>query len=392
MLLVGVAPRIVAPLLWLLYLSIAVAGQGFFAYQWDALLLETGFLAIFIAPAVRLDRLRDAIDPPRLGVWLFRWLLFRLILASGAVKLTSGDPTWSGLTALAFHYETQPLPTPLAWYAHHLPPWFHKASTAATLAIERVAPLLMLGPRGLRLVAAALVVGLQVLIALTGNYAFFGLLTASLCVFLLDDELLAHAPAATHAKTLRTLALAAVAIVTLPISAFTLTRAFGLDLPRPRMIDRTAQYTSRFRIVNGYGLFAVMTTDRPEIVIEASMDGRAWEPYEFKHKPGDVKRRPPWVAPHQPRLDWDMWFAALDSYEATPWAEGFLRRLLEGSPDVLALMGTPPLGGKPPQYVRALLYRYRFATRAERDATGVWWTRERIGAYSPVVAALNRVE
>ena len=403
LLLVGVAPLVVTPLLWLLYLSIAVVGQGFLAYQWDALLLEAGFLAIFIAPAVRFDRLHRAAEPNTIGVWLFKWLLARLMLASGAIKLTSGDPTWSSLTALAFHYETQPLPTPLAWYAHHLPLWFHKATTAATLAIELVAPLLMLGPRRLRLTAAALIVGLQVMIALTGNYAFFGLLTASLCVFLLDDDVLARAmrKAAPAAMRVRgqgdprtsisasarkaTPALVIVAIATLPISFFATSRALGLDLPRPRVVTAIAQYTAPFLIANSYGLFAVMTTSRPELVVEGSMDGKAWLPYEFKFKPGDPRRRPPWVAPHQPRLDWDLWFAALDSYEANPWVGRFLVRLLEGSPEVLDLVTSAPWGSTPPRYVRIVRYRYRFASRTDRATTGAWWTRELTDEYSPVL-------
>ena len=182
------------------------------------------------------------------------------------------------------------------------------------------------------------------------------------------------------------MALGIVALVTLPISVFVTSRALGLDLPRPRIVAMLRQHVAPFQIVNGYGLFAVMTTTRPELVVEGSMDGQAWQPYEFKFKPGDPLRRPPWVAPHQPRLDWDLWFAALESYEANPWVERFLRRLLEGSPDVLALVASAPFGDVPPRYVRAVRYRYRFSTLADRAATGAWWTRELIDAYSPVLA------
>jgi hypothetical protein len=140
------------------------------------------------------------------------------------------------------------------------------------------------------------------------------------------------------------------------------------------------------RIVNGYGLFAVMTTSRPEIIMEGSADGRSWVLYEFRYKPGDPGRRPPFVAPHQPRLDWQMWFAALGGYQRTPWVESFQARLLEGSPEVLGLLAENPFPGRPPRYVRATLWSYRFTSPEERRSSGEWWRREILGAYSPVVS------
>jgi hypothetical protein len=187
LLIAGILPAVMVPLLWVDYLSLTVVAREFFSYQWDALLLETGVLAIVVTPFVLRERLRSPIDPPRLGVWLMWWLVFRLMFGSGLVKLASGDLTWRNLTALAFHYETQPIPTPLAWYVHQLPMWFDRGSTAAVLAIELFAPFFIFGPRRLRHAMFGLFVGLQAVIALTGNYAFFNLLAASLCVFLLDD-------------------------------------------------------------------------------------------------------------------------------------------------------------------------------------------------------------
>jgi hypothetical protein len=365
LLLAGVLPLTITPLLWLLYLSITTVGRDFFAFQWDALLLEVGFLAIFIAPTVLMDRFSDAGAPPRIGVLLFYWLLFRLVFFSGLVKLTSGDPTWRDLTALAFHYETQPLPTPIAWYAYQLPLWVQRVSTAATLAIELVAPFSMLAPRRVRLSGAALMVALQLTIALTGNYAFFNLLTAALCLFLLDDG---ARKLFTRENWIRMLLLVGVAVVTVPAS-------LGFPGLMPRAVDS-------FRIVNRYGLFAVMTTARPEIIIEASVDGDTWEPYEFKYKPGDLRRAPGWVAPHQPRLDWQMWFAALGSPRDEPWFSAFLRRLLDRSPEVVALLRSVPLEGRPPRAVRAVLYQYHFADRTTRARDGVWWTRERLRIYA----------
>jgi hypothetical protein len=398
---VGVLPALVLPLLWLDYLSLSVVSREFLSYQWDALLLEAGFLAILIAPLVIRERSRAPIDPPRLGVWLMLWLTFRLMFGSGVVKLASGDPTWHSLTALSFHYETQPIPTPVAWYAHQLPAWVQMGSTAAVLAIELIVPFFILGPRRLRRTAFVALVGLQAVIALTGNYAFFNLLAAALCVWLLDDrsavwrlfqgrdrgepERLALHPSALMAR-LRHALLVVVAVVTVPVSAVAFAGRAGIALPVWPIVEPLADAIAPFRSVNTYGLFAVMTTERPEIIVEGSDDGITWRPYEFAYKAGDMYRRPPWAAPHQPRLDWQMWFAALGRYDDEIWLQRFCQRLLDGSPDVLRLLGYDPFAGRPPRYVRAVLYRYRFSDRVSHQMGRAWWTRERIGDYSPVLS------
>jgi hypothetical protein len=375
----GYAQRLILIVLFLLYLSLVVVGQDFLAFQWDALLLETGFLAIFL-------------DDSRLAIWLFRWLLFRLVFLSGAVKLLSGDPTWRSLTALNSHYETQPLPTPLAWYMHQLPAGFQKLSVAAVFCIELGAPLLILAPRRLRFLAAAAIVCLQTLIGLTGNYAFFNLLTVALCVFLLDDaalrrwfpDRLAQAlltrQANRKASPARRWIAAGVAVLIVLVGSFQIVRAFGGMVPRPVRV--VMNWVAPFQIVNPYGLFAVMTTSRPEIIIEGSNDGRAWLAYEFKYKPGDVRRPPSWVAPYQPRLDWQMWFAALGTCYDNPWFVNFTLRLRQGSPEVLALLGKNPFPDAPPLYIRALVYDYHFTDLATRRAEGTWWRREPMGAYA----------
>ena len=401
MLVAGVVPAVVLPLLWIDYLSLSVVGRDFLSYQWDALLLETGFLAIFIAPPTLRERVRQLADPPRLGVWLMLWLVFRLMAGSGLVKLASGDETWRSFTALTFHYETQPIPTPLAWYAHHFPVWFNKASTAATLAVELIAPFFMLGSRRLRQLAFGAFAGLQAMIALTGNYAFFNLLAVAPCVFLLDDATLrvrtrADAAASTriHPRwaAVSSAMLIAVAIVTVPVSALAFANGVGIDLPFSPLIAPVADFVAPLRSVNRYGLFAVMTVTRPEIVIEGSDDGVEWTAYEFKYKAGDLHRRPPWVAPHQPRLDWQMWFAALGRYDDETWFQEFCQRLLEGSPTVLALLERDPFHGRPPREIRCVLYRYRFSDAASRRAEGLWWTRERLGLYSPAQPIVIRSE
>jgi hypothetical protein len=321
------------------------------------------------------------------------------MIGSGAVKLASGDPAWRGLTALIVHYETQPIPTPLAWYAHQLPAWLQKLSTAGVFAIELGAPWLMLGPRRVRMLGAFLLVGLQTLIALTGNYAFFNLLSASLCVLLLDDATFGFgrrggAPRSDSLRGLRSLrgsrfrrALTiAFAVVTIPVSALMFTSSIGIALPGASLAVPLARMVAPLRSVNSYGLFAVMTTTRDEIVVEGSNDGREWRAYEFPYKPGDVIRRPAWAAPHQPRLDWQMWFAALAPFEDEGWFHHFCLRLLEGSPDVLGLIAHNPFPDRPPTYIRGVLYRYHFTDMKTGRQTGAWWTRERLGEYSSVVS------
>ena len=321
----------------MLYLSLFYAGQIFMGFQWDVLLLETGFLALLLSIATR----------P--GIWLLRWLLFRFMFLSGAVKLLSGDPTWHNLSALSYYFQTQPLPTPLAWYVHHLPQAVLTALTVATLVIELGLPFLIFCPRRLRFVAAFGIFVVAGLILLTGNYAFFNLLTMALCIVLFDDAALrkilprrltrfVHARPATLDREESLLSSSgAFAMLIVFVSLVQLHVVFGGQISAP-----AAWITSEISpllIVNTYGLFAVMTTTRPEIIIEGSDDGVNWREYAFKYKPGDVMRRPRWNLPHQPRLDWQMWFAALGSATDNPWISIFLQRLLEDSPEVIALLG-----------------------------------------------------
>ncbi len=395
LLIAGITPALVTPLLWIAYLSLSVVGQDFLGYQWDGLLLETGFLAIFLAPLRVRDRLSNAPDPHAIVRWLFWWLTFKLTVSSGVIKLASGDPTWRDLTAVAFHYETQPIPTPIAWYAHQLPLWFQQITTAMVIGLEIVAPFLIAFGRLGRVAAFTLLVALQGLIALTGNYAFFNLLTIALLVLVLDDRRLAWSKLGTPVpeRTPSPLPLAAaalVAIVTLPVSALQLSRSFGIDLGALPVVGETARFVGPFRSVNSYGLFAVMTTTRPEIIVEGSDDGTNWSAYEFRYKAGDLKRRPPWIAPFQPRLDWQMWFAALGSFNQDLWFQAFCARLLEGSPDVLALIERDPFSGKPPRYLRAQLRQYHFTDGATRRSSGAWWRSEALGEYSPVLSIESR--
>ena len=388
----GVLPVPALAGLWLLYLSLVSVGQDFLSFQWDTLLLEAGFLAIFFAPARVLPRFASETPPSRLALWLLRWLLFRLLFESGVVKLGSGDPTWHNLTAMSYHYETQPLPTPPAWFLHLLPLPLQKFSTLAVLVVELAAPFLIFGPRRWRLVGAGLLAALQALILLTGNFAFFNSLTIFLCVLLLDDAALRRLVPARLRRLLpqepetrpspsraRRWVLAPVAALVLSVSLGQLAGDFGLPSP----VQPLAAWQEPLHLVNPYGLFAVMTTSHPVIAVEGSGDGRAWLPYGFRYQPQDVDKAPRWVAPFQPRLDWQLWFAALGSADQAPWFRAFLVRLLQGSPDVLGLIETNPFPHAPPRFVRATLYDYRFTDARTRRATGAWWERRPLGPYFP---------
>jgi lipase maturation factor 1 len=437
LLIIGIAPAPCLFLLWLIYLSLATVCREFLGFQWDILLLETGFLAIFLAPLHLWPRRSRAGPPSRLVLWLLRWLLFKLMFQSGCVKLLSGDPAWRNLTALTFHYETQPLPTWIGWYAHQLPVWAQKGSTLAMFGIELVVPFLIFAPRRLRRFACLVLLFFQALIFLTGNYCFFNLLTVALCLLLLDDAALkgllpsrlrdslfpenavrtgaqwiASLPDAGGSSTisrgyespapLPSPQIAAAAAhkprhwplqITVPLTCIAIATSlmefsgmFRFPMPWPRPMLAVYAWLAPFRTFNSYGLFAVMTTSRLEIVIEGSKDGVAWLPYEFKYKPGDVKRRPMFVEPHQPRLDWQMWFAALGSYRENPWLVNFCLRLLEGSRPVLALLEDNPFPQGPPRYIRAVTYDYRFTDFATRRKTGAWWYRRPQGLYLPPLA------
>ena len=400
-----VAPAIVLAALFAFYLSLTIAGQTFLSFQWDVLLLETGFLGIFFAPLQWLPTRGLQVRISKIGLLLLKLLLFKLMLMSAVVKLTSGDNSWWDLTALNYHYETQPLPTALAWWAHHAPIWVKQASTLAMYFVELAVPLLIWGPRRVRLFAAALLFTLQTAIAASGNYGFFNLLTAAFCLLLIDDAVwpggrgaaepgrkrhqLHGSPESRPTVAFRWLAVV-ILIGTLPFNAALLVSAFKPEIEWPRPLSTAYAYIEPFRMVNGYGLFRVMTKTRPEIDVEGSADGVTWLPYEFKWKPGDVMKAPRWVAPHQPRLDWQMWFAALGTYSNNRWFVAFAECLLRNRPEVTSLLASNPFAAAPPRYIRAKVYDYRFTSKAEHAQTGAWWQRELRGEYLPAVSLHQR--
>lgn len=369
LLLLGRLERLMLILLFVLYLSITLAGQDFLGFQWDALLLEAGFLAIFLGRAPII-------------VWLFRFLVFRLNFMSGCVKLLSGDPTWHSLTALDYHYHTQPLPNVISWYADKLPRAFEHFSTGAVLGIEIAVPFLIFLPRRLRLTGAWTLIGLQVLILLTGNFAFFNWLSIALCILLFDDQALARfVPRRPALRPISKPLRVAVAVFAGFLFLLASTRILEMFGRAPEPLTAAVKIVSPFQIVNSYGLFAMMTTTRPEIIVEGSNDGDNWSAYEFRYKPGDLNRAPRWIAPFQPRLDWQMWFAALGNYRQNLWFVGFAAKLLENSPDVLALLDRNPFPNAPPKFIRAMVYEYTFTDRGQPG----WWTRKPLGTYLPAV-------
>jgi predicted DCC family thiol-disulfide oxidoreductase YuxK len=379
----NVLSRLSLVLLYVLYLSLLYAGQVFMTYQWDTFLLEGGFLALVLSWA-RMP-----------GIWLLRWLLFRFMFMSGVVKLLSGDPNWWNLSALSYHFATQPLPTPLAWYAAQLPPAALRLATAAVFFIELVLPFLIFTPRRLRFCAAFGILLLQVSILLTGNYNWFNLQTMWLCLLLFDDAALRRLlpprlirlprAAAEHDRLPRAAAFGVGVLTALLVCCSLVDMDLRFGGNPPAFAQEISRFTEPLHIVSSYGLFAIMTTRRDEILIEGSSDGIEWREYEFRYKPGDLFRAPPWNIPHQPRLDWQMWFAALDDPRRLPWFWRFLQRLLENEPSVTALLQKNPFPDKPPVFVRAQYYDYSFTDEAGK-ATGRWWERHVLGLYFPIVA------
>lgn len=411
-LILGFQARIFRFLLFALYLSLVVAGQDFMQFQWDYLLLEVGFIGIFLRGSHWM-------------VWLYRWLVFRLMFVSGAVKILSGDPNWRNLTALDYHFMTQPLPNVIGFFVYQLPSQVHQAMVAATFVIELAVPFLIFMPSRLRFLAAALITLLQVQIFLTGNYNFFNLLVIALCVLLLDDAAVRtilrrvkmprlNLRGFQNLEGLKTNSnldkwLAnGVAILFFILSGFQFLEIFGF--PVPDVVDAVGGLIAPLRIVNEYGPFAVMTTTRPEIIVEGSNDETTWLAYEFKWKPGDVRRAPPWIEPYQPRLDWQMWFAALGARTTDPnsllpslrsnsalafrmyeggadaWFVNFSVRLLQGSPSVLALMDKNPFPDAPPKYIRARIFEYKFTDWNAPFTTGNWWVRADRDIYLPALS------
>jgi hypothetical protein len=385
--LIGFANALVLATLWALYLSFVHVGQDWYGYGWEIQLLETGFVATFLVPLVD-PRPFPRRPPPVVVIWLFRWLAFRIMLGAGLIKLR-GDACWRDLTCLYTHYETQPIPNPLSRALHFAPHWSHRAGILFNHLCELVLPWGVFGPRLVRHVAGVVLLAFQVLLILSGNLSFLNWLTIVPVLACLDDTfwrrvlpraLVARAErAATVAVPARGQEIAAGALAVAVV-------ALSIGPVRNLLSPRQAMNTSfdRLHLVNTYGAFGSVGSERPEIVFEGTDDTvptrlTQWRPYEFPGKPGDPLRRPCVVSPYHYRLDWQIWFAAMSTPERHPWTLHFAWKLLHGDPGLLGLLGTTPFPDAPPRWVRAELYRYEFAPPGTPE--GAWWQRTRIGEW-----------
>lgn len=375
-LVLGFAPRSACVVLWLSWLSIVQLGQPFLAFQWDILLTETAFCAAFYAPA-GLWPFRRQLEPEPHPAWRFvlAVLAAKVTLESGVVKVLGGDPAWRDLTALTYHWWSQPLPTWTSVALARLPLGVQQAMCVAMFVLELLFPVLLFGPRTVRLIGALGLMALQVGLMAAGNYSFYNLLTLILCVPLLDDRfvqrVMRDAPVKGRGPNARGgwQWLFALTYLWLSVDVFVSRREQGAVLDVVR----------RFDTINGYGAFARMTKSRAEIILEGSDDGATWTPYEFPWKPGALDRRPGFIAPWQPRLDWQLWFASLGTCQDNTWVLTVQQRLLEGQPEVIALFEQAP--ARPPRFLRTRSFEYRFAPPGSSD----WWVRTETGPYCPAV-------
>jgi predicted DCC family thiol-disulfide oxidoreductase YuxK len=377
LLMLRVSATVAALVAYVCYLSLEYGGGVFLEFQWDILLIETLLIAAVLS------------RQPRIGIWLARLLVFRFFFLSGVVKLISGDPTWHGMSALDYHFETQPLPTVFAWYFDQLPHGVLHTMTAVALAIELVLPFCIFGPRNLRRFAAAMFIALQLLILVTGNYNFFNFLTIVLCLALLDDRALrAHTVVIRREAAPQAWRVLLVVFASLGALQIHQTLGRGTFAAWETALLRAAD---PLQAVNSYGLFAVMTTERDELIVEGSNDGLEWQALDFKFKPQALDTAPRWVAPYQPRLDWQMWFAALTSRDGAPWVGNLLVRLLNGEPAVTRLMGPSPFA-EPPRFMRIVRYRYTFTTAEQRERSGAWWERQYLDVWFPPARVAARAQ
>ncbi|MCE5317091.1 MAG: lipase maturation factor family protein [Parachlamydia sp.] len=381
-----VYPVLMLILIYILYLSILSVGQAFLSFGWEMFLMEITVNAI----------LMNMTATPNPAVWVsLNLLLFRFHFQGGIVKLFSRDVNWRNLTAVAYHYQTQPIPNMIAWYAHKLPLWFHKASTAIMFFVELVVPFAIFTPAFLfgeevRLAVFFCFMYLQLMIWLTGNFSYLNHLTAVFSIILVSDRYLSPflhpffgaLPQGQSPLVVEGIVtIAGILLVTMQL----MTLWNHLYYPNA-FFARLLGNVQPFHIVCRYGIFAVMTTKRYEVVVEGSDDDENWKEYGFYYKPSELDRRPRRISPYQPRLDWQIWFLPFSSYQDEEWFQNFMTHLLVGSKHVLALIRFNPFPERPPKYVRALIYDYKFTDWQTKKRTGQWWRRTLVGSYSPTFA------
>ncbi len=388
----GYANALIMLALWVLYTSIVNVGQLWYSYGWEIQLLETGMLGVFLCPLLD-GRPFPRRAPPVAVIWLYRWLIFRIMLGAGLIKLR-GDACWRDLTCLYYHYETQPIPNPLSAWLHFRPHWFHRAGTLWNHFVELVVPWFGFGPRPVRHVAGVLLVTFQIFLIFSGNLSFLNWLTIVPCLACFDDSFWAWLLPRWFGERARRAAVEArpceplvftVVVFTMIVALLSIAPITNLILPGQAM-NRSFD---PLHLVNTYGAFGTVGRERLEIIFEgtqsASLESATWREYEFPAKPGDPWRRPPLIAPYQPRLDWQIWFAAMAGPNDYPWTVHFVWKLLHNDRGTLSLLANNPFPDEPPRYIRAELYRYRFTRPDEND--GTWWKRERVGSWLPPLNA-----
>jgi Lipase maturation factor len=360
-------------LLWMIYLSLVNVGQTFYGFGWETMLCETGFLAIFLGSS-------DT-RPPVALMWLIVWVLFRTMFGAGMIKMRS-DPCWRDLTCLYYHYETQPLPNPLSWYLHHSPQWTHKAGVLFTHFAQLLVPWFYFAPAPICYWAGGLTILFQITLILSGNLSWLNYITIVLCIPCFDDRLLGRLISLPHSLPERMSLPHEIAVICLVVLVLCLSVR-----PARNLFSRRQLMNASFEplhLVNTYGAFGAVTRQRLEVVIKGTDakvldDTTQWHEYEFKGKPGNVRRRPCTVSPYHWRLDWQMWFAAMSPPNFHPWIFVLVQRLLEGDRKILSLFARNPFPDAPPRYIRADWYRYRFTKPGER----AWWSRTFVAEYLP---------
>jgi hypothetical protein len=378
--------------LWLLYLSIVQIGQRFYGYGWESQLLETGFLAIFLCPLRTLGP--TGRSSPFVSVLLFRFLIWRIMLGSGLIKIR-GDQCWRDFTCLFTHYETQPIPNPLSPWFHHAPGWFHRAGVAFNHAVELGAPWLAFGPRAARLLAGALFVAFQSTLIASGNLSFLNWLTIVPALACFDDGALARILPRRIRGSLPSLRAPASSLHQRSAIAYGCLVMLLSIQPVLNLISPQQAMNRSFdplHLVNTYGAFGSVSRQRHEVILEGTDAARLdaavrWQEYEFPCKPGDVRRRPCWISPYHLRLDWQMWFAALGNADRERWIVHLVYQLLSGDAPIKRLLARDPFAGQPPHFIRASFYRYRMSPPRSRD--GSWWSRQRLGTYLQPLALDN---
>ena len=403
-------PRLSLFVCFICFLSFVSAASDFSSYQSDGMLLEAGFLSLFLTPPGLRPGWAAKHPPIRASYFLLLWEWFRIYFESGAVKLLSGDSQWRHLTALDDYYQNGPLPSWIGWYIAHLPHWFHVATTAVTLVLELVIVLMLFFPRHMRMICFWIVTPWQIGVILTANYTFLNYLVLALGFLLLDDrffhrcvptrlrhltraetivEIADNNPASPAPSTilqhLHSLCVAIVAVLLTCIGYATTAGLVGMFL-RPNPLPLPPVEALRpFRIANDYGLFAVMTRGRYEIEFQGSNDNRNWTPYPFRYKPQALNERPGLYAPYQPRFDWNLWFASLGDWRQNQIVPLTEEKLLANDASVLRLFRGNPFAQSAPHYVRAVLWQYWFTSIEEKQRTGNWWRRSLLGQYAPTL-------